>query len=125
MSTPSTLFTDILTRFEATGADAAATHYVLSLGAANATTGAYAETYAAGVSIHMPIFSKATQHLLIGTGFYVRKGLLGFTDTAVTEGNKIKDAGNLYYKILAVRPHHWGDIIVLYECDLEYNPFNY
>ena len=125
MSTPTTLFADILARFEATGADSEVTQYLLTLGAANATTGCYAESFSAGTTIHMPIFSRTSQFLIIGTGFHVRKSHLGFTETAVMEGDKILDANSFYYKVTAVRPHYWGDVLVFYEADLEYNLFNF
>lgn len=124
MSSPANLFADVLARFEATGASAAVTHYVLSLGAQNGTTGCYAESYAAGATIHMMIFTKATQRFLQGTGISVRRDAMGLTDTAVSEGDKVKDANNLYYRVTAVKPHPWGNISVFYEVDLTYNPYH-
>lgn len=129
MSNPTDLFTDILTRFESTGADAEVTHKTLSLGAANATTGCYAMSYSAGDTIHMPIFSKANARYLIGTGFHVTEDYLGFASTSVdaaltlAKGDTITDKTNLVYEVMAVKPHRWGDINTLYEVELAYNPF--
>lgn len=122
MSTPADLFTDILARFESTGASADVTHYVLSLGAQD-TRGVYAESYAAGTTVSMPIYTKATQRLLVGSGVALKGEYMGITNVAVAAGDKIKDAANLYYRVLSVTPYPWGDVICFYTCELSHNPF--
>lgn len=132
MSNPTDLFSDILARFEGAGgtaADTEVTRKTLSLGAADATTGCYAMSYSAGDTIHMPIFSKATARSLMGTGFHVKENYLGFASTSVdaaltlAKSDTITDKANLVYVVLAVKPHRWGDINVLYEAELALNPF--
>ncbi len=133
MSTPTNLFSDILTRFEASmggvAADTEVTHKTLSLGAANATTGCYAVSYSAGDTIHMPIFSRATARYLSGTGFHVSEDYLGFASTSVdaaltlAKGDTITDKAGYVYVVMAVKPHRWGDINVMYEAELSLNPF--
>ena len=102
-------------------ADFDVTYKTLSLGDANATTKHYAESYSAGTTIEMPIFTKATQQALTGTGFYVRRDALGFTMTSVADSGTITQGSNVYL-IMGVKPHQVGDQLAVYEVDLCYLP---
>ena len=104
------------------GASFDVTYKSLSLGDADATTGHYAENYSVGSTVEMPIFTKASQHTLTGTGFYVKRDALGFTQSATAEGGTITQ-GTTVYKIMAVKPHQVGDQPVVYEVELCYQPF--
>lgn len=122
MTTPQNLFTDLLARFEASGTSADVTHYALTLGDQNATTGCYAQTYAEGATISMIIVTKAAQRVLFGTGITVKRDAVGLTDTQVAEGDEVKDAFDAYWTVQTVTPHPWGDSTVVYEAQLTINP---
>ena len=116
----STLYDQLLAKVTALGASVVVTHYTLSLGAQDAVTGIPAKTYAAGASINMIILGKGAQQMLTGTGIYVKTDAAGFTKTAVSQGEKIKDANNLYYIIESVVPNPIGDIVIFYTVNLTY-----
>lgn len=99
-------------------------HYVLSLGDADATTGHYAMEYAAPATIEAIIVTKGTQQSIMGMGYHVRRDALAFTLTAVVDGDEIKDANNLWFKVDAVRPVPAGDANVTYVADLVYLPLH-
>jgi hypothetical protein len=123
MSSPfSTIYDTVQTRVEALGADIEVTHYELTLGDANATTGIPAQTYSEGTAIDMIILSKAATQILTGTGLYVKRDALGLTKTAVAEGDRIKDADDNYYTVTSVLPQPVGDVMAYYQADLIYNP---
>ena len=117
-----TLYTTAQTQLEALDADLTVTHYTLTLGDADATTGIPAKTYSEGAEITMIILSKAATRILQGTGFYVRRDALGLTETAVAEGDRVKDADDNYYTVVSVQPNMVGDITAFYAADLTYNP---
>lgn len=122
MVSPSTLYATVLAKLKAIEPTASfnVTHYTLSLGDANASTGWFEETYSEGATIEVILVTKATQQTLTGSGFYVRLDTLALTLTAVAEGDKIKDANDLYYKVISVKPQPFGDVNVLYVADLTY-----
>lgn len=99
------------------------THYVLSLGNADTDTGHYAKNFDAGSTITMIIVGKAQQQILSGTGQLVRLDALGFTQTAVSVGDKIKltiSAVDYYYIVESALPHPAGNLIVTYTVNLVY-----
>ena len=100
------------------------THYTLSLGSADATTGQYAKEWAAGATIEMPILSRSAQHLLTGMGIYVKAEMTGFTKTDVNEGDEIKDADDNYYRIDWIKNHYVGDTLIYREVALTYLPLH-
>lgn len=114
----------MLARFKKTGANPDVTHYVLSLGAQNATTGQYAKSYAAGVTIQMVLIGRVAKDFLTGTGIFVRADAVGLTDTAISEGDEIKDAAGTYYRVETVLPHYFGDTLICYEAQLTHLPFH-
>ncbi len=117
---PSTLYDQILAKVTALGASVAVTHYTLSLGAQDTVTGIPAKTYAAGASINMIILGKAAQQMLTGTGIYVKTDAVGFTKTAVSQGDKIKNASNMYYIVESAVFFNVADIAVFYTVNLTY-----
>ena len=116
----SLLYDQLLAKVTALGASVAVTHYTLSLGAQDAVTGIPAKTFSAGSSIDMIILGKGAQQLLTGSGIYVKTDAVGFTKTAVSQGEKIKDANNLYYIVESVVPNPIGDIVIFYTVNLTY-----
>lgn len=116
----STLYDQLLAKVTALGANVAVTHYTLSLGAQDATTGIPAKTYSAGASLDMIIIGKGAQQILTGTGIYVRTDAVAFTKTAVSQGEKIKDANNLYYIVESAVPNPIGDIVIFYTVNLTF-----
>ena len=118
------LWTKFLDRFKKTGADPDVTHYVLSLGSQHATTGIYAKSYAAGATIQMAIVGRSTQTFLSGMGMFVRADAVGVTDSAVSEGDEIKDDASTYYRVETVKTHKFGDVIIFYEAQLTHLPFH-
>jgi hypothetical protein len=120
----SNLFTNLVERFNSIGAAVTVTHYTLSLGSQNASTGCYAETYSAGATINMVILTRTTQNLVQGTGLYVKLDALGVTDTAVCEGDKILDAASTYYRVVNVVVHSFANTNVYYEAQLSTVPFH-
>jgi len=118
------LWTRFLDRFKKTGADPDVTHYVLSLGSQHATTGIYAKSYAGGAMIQMVIAGRSTATFLSGMGVFVRADAVGVTDSAVSEGDKIEDAGGTYYQVETVKPHKFGGTLIFYEAQLRHLPFH-
>lgn len=118
------LWTKFIQKFKKTGADPDVTHYVLSLGSQHATTGIYTKSYAAGATIEMAIVGRATQTFLSGMGLFVRADAVGITDSAVSEGDEIKDASSTYYRVETVKPHYFGDVLIFYEAQLTHLPFH-
>jgi hypothetical protein len=116
------LYTTVKTRLETLGADFTVTHYTLTIGDADATTGVPATTYSEGASIEMIILSKAASQILQGTGLYVKLDCLGLTQTAISEGDRIKDADNHYYTAATVQPNMVGDQLAYYSVDLTFQP---
>lgn len=116
----STLYDQILAKVTALGANVAVTHYTLTLGSQDAVTGIPAKSYSAGTSIDMVIIGKGAQQILTGTGLYVKTDAIGFTKTAVSQGNKIKNANNLYYIAESVVPNPIGDIVIFYTVNLTF-----
>lgn len=123
MSSPfSTLYTIVKTRLETLGADFTATYYSIQIGDASSTTGVPAVTYAAGAEAEIIILSKAATQILQGTGLYVKLDALGLTQTALNEGDRIKDADDNMYTIISIMPNSVGDILAYYSLDLVYQP---
>ena len=113
-----------LRRFKQIGGNPDVTHYVLSLGAQHATTGQYARSFAAGATIQMIIVSRSSITFLVGTGIFVRADAVGVTDTAVSQGDEIKDDGGTYFRVETVKPHYFGDTVMFYEAQLTHLPFH-
>ena len=125
MPTFSTLYDTVKAKLSAIEPTASfeVTHYTLSLGAADAVTGQFAKSFSAGSTIEMLMVSKAAAHLLYGSGYYVKSDVLGFTETAVSEGDKIKQtiaAVDYYYIVESCVPQQVGDLIVFYTANLTY-----
>jgi len=118
------IYPTIVTVLTNMGATVDVTHYTLTLGDQNATTGLYAKTFSAGTTIEMPICSKSAQQQLTSIGIYVRADHTGFTKTAVNDGDEIKDSEDHYYRIDTVKPHYVGDQLVYYEAGLTYLPLH-
>lgn len=114
----------ILTRFKRTGASLDVTHYVLSLGAQNATTGIYAKSFAAGATIQMVIAGRTSQDLIAGLGTFVQYDAVGVSDTSVSEGDEIKDDAANYYRVESVKKHYFGDKLDVVEAQLSHMPFH-
>ncbi len=117
-------YTRLTDKLKKLGASLNVTHYALSLGDANATTGQYAKEWAEGATIEMPIISRSAQQLLVGMGIYVRAEMTGFTKTDVSEGDEIKDAGDNYYRIDWIKNHYVGDQLIYREAALTYLPLH-
>ena len=125
MPTPANLYTTVMAKLALLEPTATftVTTYTLSLGAADATTGQYAKSYAAGSDITMVILSKAAAHLLYGSGYHIKKDALGLTSTSVSEGDRIKQtigAVDYYYVVVSCVPQQVGDVIAFYAADLVY-----
>lgn len=116
----SSLYNVLLAKVTGLGASVSVTHYTLSLGAPDAVTGIPAKTYSAGATIEMLLFGKAAQQILTGIGIYVKTDAVTFTKTAVSDGDKIKDANNLYYIAESVVPNSIGNIIIFYTVNLTF-----
>lgn len=117
------MFAQLKARMKALGVSLNVTKYAVSLGSANATTGLYAISYDGGSTIEMPIFTLASQKMLTGMGLYVKTDALGLTSSSVALFDKIKltiSGTDYYYRVVAIRPHPWGDSIAFYEVDLQY-----
>jgi len=93
------------------------TRRALSLGERDETTGWRAKSYS-DTTIQMVIATSDTRQILLHTGSYVRKDALGFTDTAVAEGDEIK-IGTVYYEVNTVFERQvTPSVIEYYQCDL-------
>ncbi len=117
-------YTRLIAKVKQMGVSIDVTHYVLSLGAANATTGQYAKSFAAGTTIEMPIFSRAAQQFLTDIGIYVRSETTGFTTSSISEGDEIKDAANNYYRIDWIKNHYIGNTLIYREVALTFLPLH-
>lgn len=118
----STLYGIVKTRLETLGADFTVTYYSIQIGDADSTTGVPAVTYSSGTEAEIIILSKAATQILQGTGLYVKLDALGLTQTALNEGDRVKDADDNMYTITAITPNSVGDILAYYSLDLVYQP---
>lgn len=123
MSSPfNTLYAIVKARLETLGADFAATTYALQVGDADTTTGVPALTYGEATEIEAIILSRAATQILQGTGLYVKLDALGLTQTALNEGDRVKDADDNMYTVVTVQPNMVGDILAYYSLELVYQP---
>ena len=118
-----TLYDDIVAKVTALGADIHVTLYTISLGSPDAKTGIPAITYSAGTTIEMPIFSKAAQQMLLGSGIYVRLDAVGLTKTTVHEGDRILDRLGNYYAVISIKSNPVGDLLIYNEVALVLQPW--
>lgn len=114
----------LIRRIKSLGASVDVTHYVLSLGAQDGTTGIYAKSFAAGATIEMPIVGKAAMQMVTGMGVIFRSDAVGFTKDAISEGDEIKDSSGVYYVIDSIKSHYVGDQLIFYECQLTHLPLH-
>lgn len=114
-----TLYDTLLKKVKDLGANVNVTWKVLSLGTQSANPPYwYAQSFSAGTSIEALIFPKAAQQLLQGSGLYVKLDSLCLTKSAVNEGDILIDAGSNSYRVVSVKKHTVGDVLVFYEADL-------
>ena len=118
------IYPTITTIIKNMGASLNVTHYTLTLGDQNATTGLYPKNYSAGTTIEMPIFSKSAQQNLTAIGIYLKAEHTGFTQTAITEGDEIKDDADNYYRVDYVKANYVGDQLIYYEAGLSHLPLH-
>lgn len=100
-----------------TAPDFTVTYFIMTLGDADATTGQYKRGFTP-TSITMVIIPKGSSVLLSGMGYYARTDGLGLTNYNVSEGDIVLDALGNYWQIMARRPEMWGNVFVMYSCDL-------
>ena len=117
-------YTKLTDQLERLGASLNVTHYTLTLGDADETTGQYAKEWSEGTTIEMPILSRSAQQLLTGMGIYLKAEMTGFTKTDVSEGDEIKDADDNYYRIDWIKNHYVGDQLVYREVALTFLPLH-
>jgi len=111
-------------RITGLGASVDVTHYVLSLGAQDGTTGIYAKSFAGAATIEMLIVGKAAMQMVTAMGVIFRSDAVGFTKDTISEGDEIKDSAGTYYVIDSIKSHYVGDQLIAYECQLTHLPLH-
>lgn len=97
------------------------TKKTLALGAGDATTGWYAKTYS-NTSISMFIIPRALQFTVLKHGLFVEHDAVGFTKSALKEGDIIEDDAGNEYLALAVRDHNILSQFMFNQVDLKKLP---
>jgi hypothetical protein len=114
---PQSLFSRLYRAWIRKNLSVAATLHTLSLGAADAVTGWYAKSFA-DTTINVVVIPKSQQSTLTGTGIYIRYDAVGFTDSAVKEGDEITDAQSIRYLVESVVPNGRGSKLDFYTLQL-------
>ena len=118
------LYIQLKRRVEQLGASTNVSHYVLSLGAQDATTGQYAKSFAGAATIEMVIVGRANRQLTTEMGTIFHSDAVGYTRDTVSEGDEIKDASSTYYVVDGKTSHYIGDQLVCHECQLTHMPLH-
>ena len=119
MPAPASLYDILADKVESLGVELDITYYKYSLAApANASTGWYVGSYAAGTPLEMILIGRGAQDLLTGSGVYVKLDVAGFTKTEVYENDKVLDSQGNIYIVKTVTPHPIGDVTVFYESQM-------
>lgn len=118
------LYEKLVKRITGLGVSINVTHYVLSLGAQDGTTGIYAKSFAAGATIEMVIVGRAAMQTVTSMGVIFRSDAVGFTKDATSEGDEIKNDAGTYYVIDSIKAHYIGDQLIFYECQLTHMPLH-
>lgn len=97
----------------------------LSLGDRDSETGWREKSYSES-SIQMVIIPKGAADMMVRAGVYVRYDALGLTATAVSAGDEIKNADNVYYMVKTVSRWKLGSTgkVDHYQCDLTKLPLH-
>ena len=114
---PQSLFSRLYRAWVRKNLSVSATLHTLSLGAADAVTGWYAKSFA-DTTINVVVVPKSQQSTLTGTGVYIRYDAVGFTDSAVVEGDEITDAQSIRYLVESVAPNGRGSKLDFYMLQL-------
>jgi len=77
---------------------------VLTLGAADATTGIYAPSYATS-TIYMGISAKGQNITKLTAGYYNKYDYVGVSDSAVLEGDQVTDSQGIMYEVMQVHTY--------------------
>jgi len=67
----------------------------------------------------MPIFPRGTVWQFSNLGIHAIYNLTGFTQSALSEGDKIEDSEGIEYVIKTVEPNWWLNHFVCYTVELE------
>lgn len=120
-----TFFTDFVAEAEGTSGSCDVTLYSLVLGDRDGVTGWREKTFTPS-TIKMVIDTKGRSELALKAGTYVRYDALGFTNTAVEEGDEVKTSGGTYYEVKSATPIYkfTPDTIEFYSCDLTKLPLH-
>lgn len=117
MSVPN--FGQIRRRLEQLGSNLETSRYAISLDSQDAETGQYGIDYThSTIDAIIQPNSAAIQNIHIG--YYPVHIATIYTDTAIVEGDVIKDARDDWYLVKTVSPIEFGDGTILYEGELAY-----
>lgn len=95
----------------------------LSLGTRDSTTGWYSKSFTED-TVEGVLIPKASSHLALRVGTYVRTDALLLTADCFEEGDELEDAFGKYWEVKAVRYVSVGDSFSHRECDLARLPLH-
>lgn len=101
------------------------TRRALTLGSRDATTRWRAKSWEESI-ITTFIIPKSAQSRALAAGYHVSLDALGIMDPSndIVEGDEVKNSGDVYYEVKAIKNPEIGDKPALYECDLHKLPLH-
>ncbi len=119
----SNLYEVLLNKFKKEGASVDVVIHRFSLGLADVKTGKYAHEYGEAETIELLLVPRAANVTLVPLGLYVRYDAAGYTKELLHEEDYVVNHNDVFYKVVDVKPHYFGDILVFYEVGLTHLPY--